>query len=174
MSANPAPPVKSEHPTADLIFVRIPQLIMGTLLLVAVAINLANVIGRYVMGAAVFWSEEVMIYLVIWCVYLAAITITYKGEHLNMDLFSATYPAWGKTLLRYAVNLLFIAIALFLLRQSWSVVTLHAANGTLSVAAGVPMVIPHAALPIGFVLIIVAIVYRMLTGARDGAPPPSI
>ena len=92
MSAEPAPPAKSGHPTAELVFVRIPQLLMGALLLVAVAIDLANVVGRYLLGAAVFWSEEVMIYMVIWCVYIAAISITYKGEHLNMDLFSATYP----------------------------------------------------------------------------------
>ena len=45
-----APPMS----LARLLFVRIPYLIGGALLLAAIAINMANVIGRYVFAAPVF------------------------------------------------------------------------------------------------------------------------
>ena len=38
----------------------------------AIAINLANVVGRYVFAAPVFWAEEVLMFMIIWGIYIAA------------------------------------------------------------------------------------------------------
>ena len=50
------------------------------------AINIANVIGRYVFDAPVSWAEEVLSYMIIWGVFIAVGAITYQGNHLRMDL----------------------------------------------------------------------------------------
>ena len=58
--ADSAPPKTS--PIADLIFVRIPYVVTGTLLCAAIAINFANVVARYFFFEALYWAEEVLIY----------------------------------------------------------------------------------------------------------------
>ena len=74
---------------ADLLFIRVPYAVTGTLFLIAIGINIANVIGRYVFAQPIFWAEEVLVFIIVWSIFLAATTIVYRGEHLNMDLFYA-------------------------------------------------------------------------------------
>jgi TRAP-type C4-dicarboxylate transport system permease small subunit len=155
----------------ELLFVRLPHLIMGTLLFLAVAINLGNVVGRYGFGAAIFWAEEIMIYMVIWSVFLGGVAIAYRGEHINMDLISSKLGGASRVVLNTTITVLFISGALFVIVQSFRVVSLHLRTGTVSVAAGVPMYIPHSALLIGFVLMLLAVLVRLrayLTGKFDG------
>ena len=50
----------------SLIFVRIPHFLAGVLFFIAMLINIANVIGRYVFSAPVFWAEEVLVFIIVW------------------------------------------------------------------------------------------------------------
>ena len=75
---------------------RIPFAICGVLLLAAIAINVANVIGRYVFDAPVSWAEEVLSYMIIWGVFIAVGAITYQGLHLRMDLLVLSVRGWFK------------------------------------------------------------------------------
>src|SRR5215217_6305515 len=114
---------------ASLIFVRVPYLISGTLVLIAIAINFANVIARYVFASAIFWTEEVLVFLMLWSVFLAAVTIAFKGEHINMDLFFERFGRLWKQIITGSVAILFVSCCVFLVWQSWQVVTLHLVNG---------------------------------------------
>ena len=49
-------------------------------------------VARYVFLAAFYWAEEVMVYLAIWSIFLAAAAVAYDGRHLTMDLFAARLP----------------------------------------------------------------------------------
>lgn len=146
---------------ARLLFVTLPYLITGSLLLVATAINVANVIGRYLFGAAIFWTEEILVFIVIWSVFLAVPSIAYQGDHVYMDLFSARLRGPWKKLVNSAVAVLFIACGVFVVVQSYRVVALHLRTGAVSVAAGVPLAIPHAALLVGFALMVLAVLVRL-------------
>ena len=146
---------------ARTLFVRLPYLITGTLLLVATAINFANVIGRYLFGAAIFWTEEILVFIVIWSVFVAVPAIAYRGDHVCMDLFSARFRHPWKRVVNGAVVLLFIACGVFVVVQSLRVVALHLRMGAVSVAAGVPLAIPHAALLVGFALLVLAVLARV-------------
>jgi len=152
---------------ARFAFVTLPRWILGTLMLVGVAINFANVVGRYVFGHAFFWAEETMVFLTIWGVFLGMAAITYNGDHLNMDLFStAIRGPWRKALNGFVAAVL-VACCLFVVVQSYQVVTLFAQAGQISVSAGIPKAIPHAALLAGFALAALAVVVRIrsyLTG----------
>ena len=82
---------------SGIAFRAIPLSLAATLLIVAVAINLANVIGRYAFQAAIYWAEEAMIYMAIWSIFLAAVAIAYDGADLTMGLFSARLsPPWRR------------------------------------------------------------------------------
>lgn len=134
--------------------------VLGVVMLGGVALNLANVIGRYALGKPIFWAEEVLVGMVIWGVFFGAAVVSWRGDHLNMDLF---YARLGRRML-LAVNLLIAAVmvgvCLFVAWQSWTIVKMFYETGAVSAGAQIPKVIPHAALMIGFFLSALAVLVR--------------
>src|SRR5262245_35282560 len=156
---------QTPHPeprsVGHLCFVRLPYLITGTLFLIAIVVNIANVIGRYVFSTPIFWAEEVLVFIIVWSVFLAAATITYRGEHINMDLFYVKFPTIWKRIVNTAIAAAFIISTSIVTVQSYKVVDLYVKNGDRSVAAEVPLIIPHSAILVGFVLMLIAVLIRL-------------
>ena len=155
-----APPPSRTQSTAQLVLVRIPFAICGVLLLAAIVINIANVVGRYVFGVSVAWAEEVMSYIIIWGVFISIGAITYQGLHLRMDLLVLTVRGNIARFLGALTVILMLVCALFVLRQSFQILTFYIGNGETSMGARIPLVYPHAALVVGFLLMAVAAIVR--------------
>jgi len=147
---------------ARLLLHRVPLTLAALLLFVAIAVNFANVVARYVFLAAFYWAQEVMVYLAIWSIFLAAAAVAYDGSHLTMDLFAARLPLlWGRVLQAFVAAVCFATFVL-MAWQSFEVVRLLARNDQRSIAVDMPMVVPHAALLVGFALCAAAVVCRLL------------
>jgi TRAP-type C4-dicarboxylate transport system permease small subunit len=58
-------------------------------LLVAVALNLANIVGRYVFFSPIASAEEVMLFLFVGTVFLGNSYVGWKGRQIRMDVFSS-------------------------------------------------------------------------------------
>ena len=152
---------------ARFLFVTLPHWVLGCLMLVGVAISFSNVVARYVFGYAIFWAEEVLVFLAIWGVFIGMAAAAYERAHLNMDLFSQSISGRAKLVLNAAMTATLLACCGFMLVQSWQVVTLFYQGGVVSVSAGVPKWIPHSAILAGFALTAVAVLIRIriyLTG----------
>lgn len=130
-------------------------------MLAGVAINFANVVGRYAFGQALFWAEETMVFITIWGVFIGMAAIAYRGEHLNMDLFSAAIRGRWRLALNGLMTVMLLACCLFVAVQSWQVTWLFAQTSQVSVSAGIPKALPHAALLAGFGLTAAAVVVRI-------------
>lgn len=139
---------------------RLPQWIMATLMLSGIAIIFVNVVSRYFFGRAIFWAEEVLVFMSMWGVFLGFVAVTFSGEHLNMDLFSARLKGRWKSALNALVVLTLVVCCVFVAVQSWKIVSLFAQSGQVSVAASIPKAIPHAALLVGFSLAALAALVR--------------
>jgi TRAP-type C4-dicarboxylate transport system permease small subunit len=137
---------------ARWLFSVIPMFLIGVLMLVDVALNGANVIGRYVFGTPIFWAEEVMVYISIWGVFIGIVAVAYRQEHLCMDLFSSRLSARGQAALQALITTVLTVCCLFTAAQSWKIVRLFIDTGAVSTAASIPKAIPHSALLIGFAL----------------------
>jgi len=156
---------------ARLLLHRVPLTLAALLLFAAIAVNFANVVARYLFLAAFYWAEEVMVYLAIWSIFLAAAAVAYDRRHLTMDLFLARLsPLWQRALQAFIAAGCFVTFVL-MAWQSFEVVRLLARNDQRSIAVDMPMVVPHAALLVGFVLCAAAVVCRSLfrrsTDERD-------
>ena len=114
--------------------VTIPRFIIGTAILVGIAINVANVIGRYFFLEPIIWAEEIMIYIMVWTVFIGAILVSFEGQHLKMDFFSIMLPSPFKEIINCIAALAVLLVCVY--------------------------VVPHFALLFGFVMIFVAIVVR--------------
>jgi len=143
------------------VFVTLARGVMGILMLAGVAICFSNVVARYLFGYALFWAEEVMLFLIIWGVFIGVGAAAYDRAHLNMDLFSNSFKGRILAFLNALLVAVLLACCVFMIIQSWQVVTLFYQGGVTSVSAGVPKWIAHLALPVGFALMAVAVLARL-------------
>ena len=149
---------------------RVPHVVCGVLLLTAIAINVANVVGRYVFSKPVDWAEEMLIYIVVWAVFISLGSITYQGLHLRMDLLVMSAKGWFKVLLGGVTAVLMVACSVFMLFQTFRILQLYIGNGETSMGAKIPLIYPHTALLVGFAGLAAAAIIRFrcyLTGKFD-------
>lgn len=130
--------------------VRALRFIVGCLIIAAVLINFANVVGRYVFFKPFVWAEEVMQFMNVWAVLLGAAVVTCHGTHLKMDVFYRMGSPRARRVLDGLTNLLTIAVCLYVIYQSLQMIRMLAATGQRSVIARIPMDLMYAAIPVGF------------------------
>jgi TRAP-type C4-dicarboxylate transport system permease small subunit len=157
---------------ARLILRDIPRAAIGVVLLAAIAINFANIVGRYVFLAPLPWAEEVLSFLIIWGVCLGASAVTYDRRHLMMDLFVGAFPPALRRALDAFILIAIVGFSGFACIQAWKIVALMASNGQVSITAGIPMTIPYAAFVAGFALIAIAAVVEAITRRSEPAAGP--
>ncbi len=150
----------------QFLFDTAPRAIIGALILIGVAIIFANVIGRYLFGAAIFWAEEILIFMVVGLVAVSAIAVSFNGAHLRMDLLLERATGRARRLIEGLTTLSFIVCCTFVAVQSFQVVAAFSRTGTVSLTAGVPLVVPHTVLLVGFVLMIAAVGARAILAFR--------
>jgi C4-dicarboxylate transporter DctQ subunit len=147
----------------------IPRAAIGAIILIAIAINFANIVARYVFLAPLDWAEEVLVFLVIGGVCLGASAVTYDNRHLDMDLFAAAFPAKLRAVLEVVKIVALVGFSAFTAANAWTIVAIMA--GKVSVTAGIPMTVPYAAFVLGFGLIAVSAVAGAVERWRRGERP---
>ena len=134
------------------------------LLVCSVAINFANIVARYFFHSAVSWAEEVMLFLMIGCVFLGAANVTWSGLHIRMDIVLRQFPERIRLGIELLSELVFLGTAAVLLVFAWPVIERLVAFDQRSMAANMPLAIPHAAIPIGIACMAVLTIARLVTG----------
>lgn len=144
----------------EFFLVKIPRAIVGTAILVGIAINAANVAGRYLFLSPIIWAEEILIYIMVWTVFLGAVLVTWDGRHLKMDFFLVTMAQPYKRIMALLSTIAVVVVCAFVVPQAWTVFSLMYRLDQRSVVAEIPMAIPHFALVFGFAMMVIAVVYR--------------
>src|SRR5262252_8420324 len=96
----------------------------GIFLISSVAINFANIIGRYFFAVSIPWAEEVMLFLMIACVFLNCGLVGWAGRQIRMDAFVALLPPRPRAVVELACELVLIATSLLLAVMAWPVVSM--------------------------------------------------
>ena len=55
-------------------------------LLSSVVINFINIIGRYVFSVSIPWAEEIMLFLMVGCVFTGCCAVAWQGRYIRMDI----------------------------------------------------------------------------------------
>ena len=135
-------------------------------LLAIVVLNAVNIVLRYVFSAAFPWAEEAMLYLMIFGVYAAAISVAWQQAHIRIDAFlNFASPAWRKRL-DVLATLLMVAVLVPVVLASYRVVNLLLSFEQKSDALHLPIWIPQSVVPAALFLVIVMALLRLI------APPP--
>ncbi len=142
------------------------RIVLGSLMFAAVTINLANIVGRYGFSKPVFWAEEAMVFIQIWCVIIGAALVSYEHAHLRMDAFEHLVPRRFKRWLDAITGLVMVVVALTIAWVSVGIVNGMINNDVRSVALELPMAVPYGILPIGFALIALFAALRLIKLVR--------
>jgi TRAP-type C4-dicarboxylate transport system permease small subunit len=108
----------------------------------------------------IIWAEEILIYIMVWTVFLGAVLVTWDGRHLKMDFFTVTLGQPYKRILAFLSTVAVVVICAFVVPQAYKVFSLMMRLDQRSVVAEIPMAIPHFALVLGFVMMVLAVLYR--------------
>lgn len=127
----------------------------------------AQVVMRYVFGAALTWSEELALLLFSWIVLLMSALGVREGFHVRMDLLAGHLPPRAAGALAHLIQLGVLAAGLFLLRHGWRYFV--ETRGSVSAAIAYPIELLHLAAPVGGALIVLFALERLL----DPLPPPA-
>ena len=141
----------------------------GIFLISSVAINFANIIGRYFFSVSIPWAEEIMLFLMVGCVFTGCCAVAWEGRQIRMDVIIAMMPAKVHDLFHLLSDLVLIAAAAAVTAFAWPVITQLAAFDERSQAADFPLVIPQAMVPIGYTLMALLVAVRLLTRHGPGA-----
>ncbi len=138
-------------------------------LIASVAINFANIIGRYFFSISSPWAEEIMLFLMVGCVFTGCCAVAWEGRQIRMDVVVNMLPPKLRDLVNVFSELVLIATAIAVTVFAWPVITDLAAFDERSQAANFPLVIPQAMLPIGYTLMGLLVAIRLIVRWRRGA-----
>jgi len=141
----------------------------GILLASSVALNFANVIGRYFFSTSIYWAEEIMLFLMVGCVFFGNGVVAWSGRQIRMDVVVAKLPEKVRRALDLFSELVLIATALTIVVWAWPVVHDLYAFDQRSQAADFPLYIPQALIPIGLSIMALLAAVRLLS--RAGRAP---
>lgn len=130
-----------------------------------VVLMLYQVILRYVFSASNSWSEELVRYLFILDVMLAASIAVRRNSHLQIDVLINCFSPKLKRIFTIAATL---AGIVFLALLFWYSLDLcMTATSNVSPGLGIPMSIPYACVPLGAVLMILTSIEVVLKTVEE-------
>src|SRR5579864_9544731 len=144
----------------------VTRTVSGICLLASVAINFVNIIGRYFFSVSIPWAEEIMLFLMVGCVFTGCCAVAWHGRQIKMDVLVSMLPPTLRHLLALLSELVMIAAAVAVTIFALPVIVNLWDFDERSQAANFPLVIPQAMVPIGYMLMALLVAIRLLITAR--------
>ena len=148
------------------------QTVSAICLLGSVVINFINIIGRYVFSVSIPWAEEIMLFLMVGCVFTGCCAVAWQSRHIRMDVLIMALPPKLRTFFDLLSDLVLIAAAISVTVFAYPVLMQLAAFDERSEAADFPLVIPQSMIAIGYGLMALLVAIRLLT-VRSTSPSSS-
>jgi TRAP-type C4-dicarboxylate transport system permease small subunit len=146
------------------------RVVAGLLLVGSVLLNFANVIGRYFFSTSIYWAEEVMLFLMIGCVFLGNGIVSWSGRQIRMDVVVGMMPAKVRDALYLISELAFLVTALLIIVFCLPVVRDLFLFDQRSQSAEIPLFIPQSLVPIGLAIMVLMVVVRLILSGGRGTP----
>src|SRR6202161_4305892 len=150
----------------------VTRTLSGICLLASVAINFVNIIGRYFFSVSIPWAEEIMLFLMVGCVFTGCCAVAWEGRQIRMDVVLMLLPLKLRECIHVLSELVMLAAAAAVTLFAWPVITQLAAFDERSQAANFPLVIPQAMVPIGYTLMALLVAFRLLVRWQTGIDRP--
>jgi TRAP-type C4-dicarboxylate transport system permease small subunit len=149
---------------------RVETVLVGVLLVVALAIFLAGSALRYFSPAnAIDWAEEVSIYCIVWATVLSGSALMYERRHITADILVKQLPARVGGAIAFAVLLLTLGFCIAMAFYGWQATQFALMLDERSASTlRTPMAYAlFLALPVGMALMVLRLLLMLATGTRS-------
>lgn len=150
---------------------RLNQAVEGSLFGMGLAMGLlvaVQVFFRYALNHSIFWSEELARIMLVWLSFLGASAAYYRGSHASVAFLAARLSPAAQKSLALAGHLL--ALIFFALMLVCGVKFAYFVRLQYTPALGIPKWLPHAAIPLSALIMLVHCL-GMLRRAKPGSAP---
>ena len=151
----------------------VENVLAASTLAAAVLIAFLAIILRALFGTFLFWSEEAVIYLIIFSTFLGAVITLRESEHVNVDIIAVFLGKRGKKLMAIVASIVTIAYLAGIGFFAWRLIFEPFSFSTVTAALKLPLWVVELAVPIGFTLMFfraLEILWRVIKyGVSDNA-----
>ncbi len=148
------------------------EIVLACALVAAVAMNVVNVIGRYVFGSSMSGVDELQIYLLMALAFFGSVIATVRGQHLRMDVLTRFFPGGFNRFLRGLEAVGAVVLCGFVCFISTSYALRMAQIGTMSENAHIPIWIPHSVVALAFAALTLAGAIELVLRCRGSTMVP--
>lgn len=121
---------------------------------VAALISILNIIIRQ-FGQAWFWTEEAVIYLIVFSTFIGAVITLRHNEHVSVDILGVFFKEKGKKWLALVAGLITLAYLGIMSWLGWALLMEPFSHTTVTPVLKLPLWVVEAAVPIGMTLMFV-------------------
>ncbi|KGK42937.1 C4-dicarboxylate ABC transporter permease [Nitrincola sp. A-D6] len=143
---------------------RIEAVILAVGVLLMALNTVANVVGRFVLGESLFFSEEVNRILIVMITFAGIGYAARHGRHIRMSALYDALPTSARRILMIIISFVTSATMFFLCYYSVTYIESIYSTGRVLPTMGVPLYLMYLWVPIGFT--ITGIQY-FLTGIKN-------
>jgi TRAP-type C4-dicarboxylate transport system permease small subunit len=143
---------------------RVCLIVAALSLLAIVAINVANVTGRYVFGSPFSWAEESMLYLMILIVFSAAPVAAWRNQHIRIEALIDHTPFATRKALLVVGTAISVVVLMIVALAGYQIVSMLYLFDQRSDALHLPMWIPQGFLVGGLALTAIMFTAAVLSG----------
>ncbi|MDO9508543.1 MAG: TRAP transporter small permease [Thermovirgaceae bacterium] len=135
----------------------------GAFLVLMIADILMGVFSRYFLHSSVIWTEEVARFSLVWLVMMGACGAFLHGDHMAIDfIIKRMHPSAQKVAALVRLVISFMVLGLMIVLGLNNAISMWHMQ---TMALNIPKTIPLLSLPVGFLLLIAAIVLTHLPKA---------
>jgi TRAP-type transport system small permease protein len=147
------------------------ELVLTAAFIFAVLLNFATAADRYVFKHSIIGSDEVQTFIMVWMTFTGAAAVSWRHQHLRMDVLVARFPRQVRMALFGIELVLILGLMIVLTMESFIYAAQMQRIDRRSDLAGLPMWAPHGALFIGFALIALVALWRLVELFASRAKP---
>lgn len=137
---------------------RLIQKIVAASFIIMTALYFIQIVARYVFNTGISWSEELVVYLMVWLTYLGATILAKDDGHISMTILQDLFPSSKKylSLVKYLVLIIYCGFVGWFSRNALAV-----AHMQVSTAMQIPMNIIYLVIPVSMILMILHLIIRI-------------
>ena len=137
------------------------SVLLGVALIIAVAINIANVVGRYGFNRPIEGADEVEVYLMVGLAFLGGTVAHIRRRHLRMDVLARRFSPPLARVVNASEALVMVGVCGLMSWVSFNYTSRIWHLNSHSENAHIPMWIPHSMLTTAFTLMTLVGVIRL-------------